>query len=49
MLFVIVKDGGDIGQTLKPKIVCMGSKPTLLVFIGMFVGVDVREIVVVPP
>ena len=46
---MIVKDGGDMSKISKPKIVTMGSKPTLLVFIGMFVGVDVREIVVVPP
>ena len=49
MLFVILKDGGDMSKISKPKIVTMGSKPTLLLFIGMFVGVDVREIVVVPP
>ena len=41
--------GGDMDQIVKLKIMTMGSKPTLLVFIGMFVGVDVREIVVVPP
>ena len=44
-----INDGGDMGETLKRKILTMGSKSTLLVFIGMFVGVDVREIVVVPP
>ena len=41
--------GGDMDQIVKLKIMTMGSKPTLLVFIGMFVGVDLREIVVVPP
>ena len=41
--------GGDMGQIVKLKIVCMGSKPTLQLFIGMIVGVVVREKVVVPP
>ena len=44
-----VNGSRDMGQTLKLKIVWVCSKPTLLLFIGMFVGVVVREKVVVPP
>ena len=44
-----VNDGGDMAQTLKMKILTMGSKPTLYLFIGMFVGVVVRDKVVGPP
>ena len=44
-----VNDGGDMDQTLKLKILCMGRKPTMQLFIGIFVGVVVREIVVLPP
>ena len=40
--FMNVNDGGDMSQTLKLKIVCMGIKPTVYLFIGMFVGVVVR-------
>ena len=43
-----MKDGGDIDQTLKLKILTMSIKPTLYRFIAMFVGVVVREKVVVP-
>ena len=38
-----------MGQTQKLKSVTMGIKPTLYLFIGLFLGVDVRAKGVVPP
>ena len=49
MPFMNVNGGGDMGKIQKLKILAMGSKPTLYLFIGMFVGVVVRGKVVVPP